>query len=312
MKRYSLIFLTVLSFWFVCTPLFSQDEWRRLARGPFVLACHEEDVRNGENVMSIVEEVYPRIAEDLGLLVMGKTTIVIASSEREFHVITGGQIPEWGVGAADPSRAILFLKSPGFSQPETNFRQVVVHELSHVMLGMAVEGRVVDRWFDEGFAQFESGERGLSGAVLLAKSLLGGQALRLDEIDEVLTFRRDKAALAYAESRAAVEYLVDTYGKDVIPRIVRVLGEGKGMDEVFLSNLGIGFQEFQMEWFRAMKHTYRWYILLDLPLVFSVILIVLLFTAFFITRRRIQQRRRIWEEEALYGIERLEEDSTPG
>jgi hypothetical protein len=283
------------------------SEWRRLVRGKSVLHCYAEDLDHGSRILTIVEASIPGIADDLQLSTIGNVIIVIAPTEREFQRLTGGQIPEWGVGAADPSQSVVFLKSPRVARPEINIRQVLIHELSHVLLGMAVGSNPVDRWFDEGFAQYASGETGIRGGIVLARSLFTGHFLWLDEIDEVLTFRRDKANLAYQEARTAIYYLVDKYGDEVIAGIVRALKDGNEMDGALRAVIGMGFQDFQTDWYLAMKQKYRWYILMDFPLVFSLVIVILFLTAFIVTRRRIRKTKRIWEEEEKYGFETREE-----
>lgn len=285
------------------------SKWRQLERGNIIVFCHEEDVRHGSRVMAFAEEALPRISRDVGLSKLKKMKIIIASSEREFASLTGGQLPEWGIGAADSYRSTIFLKSPRFARPETDLRQIVIHEVSHVVLGMVLGGREVDRWFDEGFAQYEAGEISLGSSVRLARSLFVGDFLSLEEINDVLNFHRQKAALAYEESRAAVEYLVEQYGKKILIQITRALREGKGMDEALQSTIGSGFHDFQSDWCRAMKQKYRWYVLLDFPLIISMALVVLFFTAFFVTRKRIQRKRKVWENEGVYGFESCEKDS---
>ena len=288
------------------------SEWRRLVRGKYVLHCYAEDLDHGSRILNLAEASVPGIADALHLSSIGNIIIVIAPTDKEFQRLTGGQIPEWGVGAADPSQAVVFLKSPRIARPEINIRQVLVHELSHVLLGMAIDSKRVDRWFDEGFAQYASGETGIQGGIVLARSLFTGNFLWLDEIDEVLTFRRDKANLAYQEARTAIYYLIDNYGDEVIPSIVRVLKDGHGMDEALRAAIGMGFQDFQTDWYHAMKQKYRWYILMDFPLVFSLVVIILFLTAFIVTRKRIRKVKRNWEEEEKYGFETMEEHTASG
>lgn len=306
--RYCIILLNFFFYLFTGSRV-GASNWKQLVRETTVLHCYEEDMKNAKLVISIVDETLPRIMGDLNFFSKKKVTIVIAPSEKEFQALTGGQIPEWGAGAADPSRAIIFLKSPRFARAETNLRQVVIHELSHVVLGLALGGSEIDRWFEEGFAQYESGERGIRGSILLARCLFSGDILWLNEIDEVLTFHRGKASLAYHEARSAVDYLIETYGKDILAGIVQIKSEGKGMDEALLGSTGVGFQDFETDWYHAIKRKYRWYILMDFPVVISTVFVALFITAFFATRRRIRKRKQIWENEELHEFERLEENS---
>ena len=310
MKRWLSILLGVFSFSALFRPLLAESEWTQLLRGRVILYCHPKDVRNGERIFSIIEKERPKIEQDLGLSSVEKLTVFIASSESEFAALTEEQIPEWGVGAADPLRSVLFLKSPRFNRPEVDLEQVVVHELSHVMLGMVLRGREADRWFDEGFAMYESGEGSLGDAIRLARNVLAGEVLRLDEIDDVLTFRREKAALAYLESRYAVGYLVERFGRQTLKQIAWTLREGKGMDETLLLTLGMGFEEFQSEWYQTLKNKYRWYVFLDMPFVLGTLFVVFFLTAFIMTQRRIRRTKKKWEEEDRYGIERLEKPSS--
>lgn len=303
------IFIVYLSGFF-CGSIIAANELQRLTNGNVVLYCSPEDLKNGNKVISIIKEVFPKITKDLELSVMKRVTVFIAPSEEEFATITNSEIPEWGIGAADARRSIIFLKSPRVTKPEINFRQVVVHELSHVLLGMALKGKKVDRWFEEGFAMYESGERRIRGAILLARVLFSGEILWLDEIDEVLNFRREKAALAYQESYAAVDYLVENYGKEVLSRIAGAIGEQKEMDQALLSAIGVGFQDFQTDWYHAMRRKYKWYILIDFPVVLSTIFVTLFLIAFIVKRRQTQRKKKDWENETLYEIERLEKNST--
>ncbi len=304
------IFLNLL---LCCIPivLVEASEWRRLVKGSVVLHCDEVDLRNGEKVLSIVDERLFQIAQDLKIDSIGSVTIIMAPSDGEFHHLTGGQIPEWGIGAADPTQGIIFLKSPRFARPEINLTQVVIHEVSHVLLGMALGGVEIERWFDEGFAQYESGERGLGGAILIARSLLGGEILWLDEIDDVLDFRREKASLAYQEARSALDYLVETYGKGILARIIQEKKTGKDLDEALLATTGLGLRDFEMNWYHMLKRRYRWYILMDFPFILSMVFVALFIMAFFATRRRIRKKKQLWEGETIGEFEGQEENSAP-
>ena len=46
MRRSLRVVFAVLSFWLACSSLLWGSEWRQLVRGPVVLACRDEDVKN--------------------------------------------------------------------------------------------------------------------------------------------------------------------------------------------------------------------------------------------------------------------------
>jgi len=269
-------------------------QWRQLKHESVGVYCHRDDFINGEKVMAIAERAVPKIAQDLKMSGIEKIMIIIASSENEFDLFTQDQVPEWGVAAANPIQSIVYLKSPRFARNKMNLEQTVVHELAHIILAMVVRNRKIASWFDEGFAMFESGERGIGGRVLLSRSFLTGNEIRLDEIDEVLSFRRSKASLAYQESLSAVEYLIELYGIDSISQIALSLRAGGSMNEALLDVTGFGFEDFQTKWLEVMKKKYRWYIFMDFPLILSLCFVVLFLTAFAVTRRRAVRKREEW------------------
>lgn len=286
------------------------SDWIRLLKEPVIVWCHKDDVNNGRRVLAIVEDALPEISRDLGLNMMRRIQIFLVLSQSEFTVLTRGQIPEWGAGAAVPSDASIILKSPRFIGPDAKLRRVVLHELSHVLLWMASAGQPVARWFDEGLAQVTTGESGRGSGILLARALLTGNLVRLEEVDDVLNFQKDRAALAYEVSRTAVEYLIDSFGKESIARLAMAVSDGRSMDEALFLVTGTGMDTFQENWHRYIKTRYRWYVLLDFPLILSLSMLLLFFAALFATRWRVRQKRKAWEEGWGPGIEEWEEEST--
>lgn len=275
----------------------SKDDWKILQARPLVLACHKQDIDTGREILGMVEENMNRIAQDLNLEQINQIQIILAPSENEFQRLTAGSIPDWGVGAANPLSRTIFLKSPRYARPETDTESVVIHELAHILLGMVLNGQPVDRWFDEGFALQQSGEASMESKIIFARSLILGNSIPLSNIDAVLTFQRDKAGLAYQESHSALRYLVQQYGIGIIPKIVEQIRLGESMDAALRNAAGLSLDEFEYHWLNAMKKRYRWYIIFDFPILFSVLLVVFFLTAWVLTKNRNKKRKRMWDEE---------------
>ena len=277
----------------VSGPAFDEDEWHRLVQKPFVVWFHEGDMKNGRDILAMARTALPRITPFFEIDSTGYVVFIIASTEEEFRQATSGQIPDWGAGAADPLRSRVFLKSPRIAGPGTRLERIVAHELAHVLLARAAQGARVDRWFDEGFAQHISDETRLGDTIRLARGLVTGNVIWLEEIEGVLEFHRERAMLAYLEAKTAVDFLVESHGREVIPRIVDRLRQGMSMDEALRASIGMGFSRFQESWFEDLKTRYRWYVLLDFPLVLSATFVILFLAAFFMARRRIRQKKQM-------------------
>ena len=306
MKRlHQILWIIVLGFCSVS--IAAEGEWRRLFRGQVVLYCYEKELRHGDKIISIIDKALPVMSELFGLSRRPKITILVAPSQKIFDQITGGQIPEWGIAAAEPEQSVIFLKSPRIARPETDLKSVVLHELSHVLLYTASGGYPIDRWFDEGLAMTFSEEKRFLETLTLARAVFTGEIIKLDEIDDVLTFRRQKAGLAYQESLSAVQFLIDRFGGEALAGIIRKIGQNADMDTALQSAVGMGFGEFEDSWYQAMRTKYRWAIFLNFPFMISVLMVVLFLVAFFVTRSRTEKRKKVWEQEDLNGFETSED-----
>ncbi len=282
--------------------MWNPKDWSVLDRGQVTLHCSRKDIRNGEKIIGISEKVIPRIADLLELPETEPIRIVLAPSQEIFDRLPQGQIPDWGAGAADPVHYTLFLKSPRVYRADGHLEQILAHELSHVLMGMATRGKGTERWFDEGFAQYASGEKTFSQLALLGRAVLTGEFLPLDEIENVLTFRREKASLAY-------DFLVDRFGQDAIARIAQAIGSGETMNRALSLSVGLTRETFQEQWFADLNQKYRWYVLLDVRAILSVAFVVLFLTAYIVTRRRNLRKKREWFE--AYGEGEMDAEDSP-
>jgi hypothetical protein len=312
MKKIYQIVLIIVLIGIVSFSVGADSQWRRLFQGSVSLFCYEQDMHHGRTVISMVDDALSDLTEWYGLSESPKITIVLTPSQKSFHQLTGGQIPEWGIAAASPDQSIVFLKSPRIARPETDLKKVIVHELSHVLLFTAAGGKHIERWFDEGLAMMLSGEKGLRETVILARAVLSGDIIWLHEIDDVLTFHRQKADLAYHESLVAVTFLKDQYSREVFREIIYQLSQDRDMDAAMQSVIGLHFGEFEGNWLRAMQKKYRWAVFLNFPFLLSVLMVALFLSAVVATRIRIKKRRRLWEKEDFYEFETAEDHSTSG
>ena len=68
----------------------------------------------------------------------------------------GNPVIEWAAGVAFPRQSRIVLRA--FGTALFNLRQTFEHEISHILVYRAVEGRHVPRWLMEGFAIYQAGE----------------------------------------------------------------------------------------------------------------------------------------------------------
>lgn len=278
---------------------FSDAGWLTERKDHFYVYYQPGDEKNARKIVRVLESSLAKIEEDVGQRLTENVRVYLAPSQIEFSQLTGGRVPHWGGGVTIFPAGVIVLKSPRFDRPEHRVDQIAVHELTHLLLGLTLKGRPVPLWFNEGLAQFESGEWRLRSKVLLSRALLTKSLLSLDEIEGILRFNRPKAALAYLESLSAVEFLVERYGRRILPGIIAGLKLGQGMEDIFSQKLGMSLADFEREWAGFLKEKYRWYVLLGMDFEYYLYFIILLLFILgaLVMRRRKRRILARWDSE---------------
>lgn len=267
----------------------------KLASAPVTVYFHAENKMIASLVLERAGASVDTTAAVLGLHRVRPITVIIVRSDDEFNRLTGGFVPEWSAGAALPQQAVICIKS-GSAVEEAEIVRIVRHETAHVLLAQALHNGSVPRWFDEGFAEMTM-PAGVQDLMIRLQSFSAGSTIDLDEVDNMLTFQRDKAGLAYCQSRAAVEFLLERFGDSSIRDIVGRIAAGSDFETAFSSTTGMAVGAFQTEWLAAMKSRYRWGILVQMPALFALLMAVGFTAAYIASRRRAALKRREWDEE---------------
>ena len=263
------------------------------------LSASERDWEYGIEIVRIIEQSSLQLSMHLGIPEV-PVHIVVAQSESEFKKMTDNQIPDWGLAAAQPQTGTLYFKSPLLTGSNQKLRKVVIHELCHAMLGYALHGFSAPRWFDEGLALYHSEELGLESKMILGRSLLMNQTIALRDIDQVLTFRRGKATLAYEESLSVMEFIVKTFGVELIPRLVKAFSAGQSQEQAILNTTGMSFESFENAWSQYLRVTYLGYVLLDTRFLLSLLFIILFIMALINQKVKTKKQHHIWENEETF------------
>jgi len=270
----------------ICVALFSgpgveaRQPWLILRESGIEIYCREPDLRHAEEVMPAVLESARRIMEQTGKSLPDTVRIVIAHTPEEFDRLTGGSIPGWGAGAARPVQNLIIVKSPRFSKSRKRQEVILAHELSHILLSHISGKRVIKRWFDEGLAQYLSGEKAGGSIVSIARAAVTGSFIHLDDIEYVLTFQQVRATLAYAESRAAIDYIIREYGPGAVRGILDHVSRQDGLENALMAELGVDEAGFERLLFLDLKKRYRWAIVLDTRILVSLVMVVLFIGAY--------------------------------
>ena len=315
-RRALWVILLILAVVVAASVSWSQERtWTGLTEASehFILYYRPENERVTVNLLPAAEREYGRITDLIGQRPDETIHLYLAGDRQEFHKLTGGAVPEWGVGVAIPARNRIVLIAAGADRRDQSLRQILAHELSHVVLHRALGGVRPPRWLDEGLAMYISHEWKLGRSVLVARALLFGSLIPLDEISRVNTFAHPQADLAYTESFLAVAFIVDRFGESALQEMIGELARSGDLDLAMGIGLGMTYREFLRQWNDEVVRRFNWISIISDPFILWGLMLALFVVVFFLKRRhtrRTMQRWRTQEED--FGEEWSEEDHSEG
>ncbi len=261
----------------------------------FIFFFRPENVRVAGNLLAVAEREYERVTDMVGHRPRERVHLYLAGDRHEFEQLTSGAIPEWGIGAAVPARNRIVLIASGGDRGQQSLRQILAHELSHIVLGQALGTVPAPRWLDEGLAMYISHEWEMGQSVLVARALLFHSLIPLDEISRVNTFGRPRANLAYAESFLAVAFIVERFGEDALRELVGELADSGDIDLAMGISLGMTYREFLHQWHREVVRRFNWISIISDPIVLWSFMLSLFVVVFLLKRHRSRRTLRQWE-----------------
>lgn len=293
-----ILFLLILFNFALSSIVLAGDQlWQRISGSIFIIFYQDNDLQNSQKILNRLQSSYLQLSHEVGTELVDSVFIFITPSKQAFDQIVGKNIPKWTDGLASPMKNMIILKSPKWIPPETDINQIAIHELVHIILDRATKGNPIPRWLNEGLAVYYSGEKGYASSTLVSKALVNHSLIPLSDIDDVLSFHRDKAQLAYQQSYLAVSYLFENYGSEGVKNIIHKLGEGKNLNQAFIEVIDLDLWEFEEEWLQYIKKQYRWHFLVEFDNYLWILILALFILGFILIRRRNKRTIQRWQED---------------
>jgi hypothetical protein len=207
-----------------------------------------------QRALDIAEEAMTSAAELLGVTEMEPVDFIIYTDTRDFREGMGPATRENVGGQAHTGIRTLF----GLIEPRQIdsawVDELITHELAHLVFHDAVDNpyQYPPRWLNEGLAVYQS--KGYDGGdrAQVKGAAGGGTIMPLEALGGQFPTRPGRQGLAYAESVAAVDYFVETYGEERLVELITSFGMGTGLDGAFMVATGDDFAAFDRAWLASL------------------------------------------------------------
>ncbi len=197
-----------------------------------------------QDVLRRLESAYREVGRQWGVFPEGRVPVVLY---RDGTFRDPAVTPGWAQGMFDGT---IWIPVGGAAHRADRLEDAVRHEYTHALVHARTRGNV-PTWLSEGLA-IVAENRDASGAHEVMRN--AGRLIPLPELHRsFLTLPSTQVPLAYAESEAAVRYLLARHGEAAVRTLLRRLGEAREFAAAIEEVTGGTYAEFQSVWIRRIR-----------------------------------------------------------
>jgi tetratricopeptide (TPR) repeat protein len=228
------------------------DGYEAIQTDHFVIRVDtEQDKILGKYMAQYLEEVYPQLVQQFGFEPPQRTQFEIyhngkgLSAHQWFSARMVGLPWIQTIGAS--TGMIVALASPTAAEEPFNWARVVKHEFVHIITLQQTKFNI-PHWFTEALAvESEGFARPQVWNDLLLERVPKGELRNLSNLNE--GFTRPESPLdwqfAYCQSRLYAQYLVETHGKDAIPKLLDLYRQNVPTEKAIPQVAGVDLPTFE-------------------------------------------------------------------
>jgi len=191
-------------------------------------------------LLATLESEYDDLVGVLGIAPHNSIPVILYTGQAFFDVT---QAPSWS-GAINDGK--LRIPIEGMTTVTPELARVLKHELAHSFINQISAGRC-PQWLHEGIAQALE-PKPLANGRRLSELFQAQREIPFNALEgSFMRYSSLEATLAYDESLAAVQYIIDTYGMSDLPRILQRLAEGSSTEAALRATIHSDYGQLQIE-----------------------------------------------------------------
>lgn len=214
-----------------------RHEWRTLDGEHMRLHWYAGSDSFARDLLNVGDEGLRKLQQSTGVLPAEPVEVrIYETPEAMRETVLFGQ--EWAGGVAYPTYGLVAM---GINESNLGWgRDAMVHEMAHVAIGQATFrcGSSLPSWLDEGLAVYNEGPTmPAEFQFALDRAIDANAVTSLQSIAGAFPVDRDKAVLAYGQSRSVAAYLIEEHGpgrmNDLLTAFKRLGTIDRALTEVY-------------------------------------------------------------------------------
>jgi len=226
----------------------SRYKWQSITNGVVNLLWYKGDRSFADSLMAAAQQGLQRLNTDTGAAPQRQVRIYIYGSAQDMQGAL--QFPqEWTGGVAFSEFDIILI---GVSPDILDWgKRAIVHELTHWITGQLTfnnYGAGLPVWLEEGLATYGEGPITSQYQDLLAAAIRDNKLISVRTLSSPFSADSQTALLSYAESNSIVAFLIQTYGRDKMTKLLDVFHQGSDYDDALKQVYGFDQDGLDTRW----------------------------------------------------------------
>jgi hypothetical protein len=204
----------------------------------------------GRRALAIAESAVERASTLFGVTESAPIDFYIYADRSAFYDVIGPVLQENVGGQAQPATRTLFANIGSTNIDDPWVSTVVPHELTHIVFASATANpyHLPTHWLNEGLAVYLSAGYDEAARSDVRNAVADGSLMPLVALTDSFPGAASRFSLAYDEAVSAIDFMIRTYGRDALVRLVRSYADGLTDDEAFQAGIGLDVTAFQAAW----------------------------------------------------------------
>jgi len=223
--------------------------WQVITGGKINLHYYDGGTSFGQQLHDAAVKALQRLSQDVGVGTDSPVDIYIYASQNDLLEAVLYD-PSWAAGQAFAENDIVII---GVSPDQLDWgMSTEAHELTHVLVGHLTFTCLgfIPHWLNEGLAVYGEGGRADYEAAL-NQAIPGNTLTALRSLSGNFP-DTDLVTLAYGESYSVVSYLLKTYGRDKMTKLLLDLRDGQTADQALQAVYGFDTDGLEDVWRRSI------------------------------------------------------------
>jgi hypothetical protein len=204
----------------------------------------------GQRALDIGRRAVDDASALLGVTERDPIDFYIYADRDAFYDVIGAGLPENVGGLAIHQIRTLFANIAPSAVDDPWVGVVVPHELTHLVFNTATSNPYHEplHWLNEGLAVYLSEGNSAGAKANVDRAGRSGDLMPLRALVGQFPSTADKFSLAYDEAVSAIDFMVRTYGRDALVKLIRGYADGVSDDAAFTAALGVDTAGFEAGW----------------------------------------------------------------